>query len=62
MVGVLWRSDGRLVGGDDEQLDSSLPVIDPTRDPAYQSKAAAVRNELARHHLRAVEQCFAAGL
>jgi hypothetical protein len=52
MVGVLWRTSGRMVGGDGEYLDPSLPVIDPSIDPSCQSRARYIRNELARHYLR----------
>ena len=51
MVGVLWRTSGRPVGGDEEHLDPSLPVIDPSIDLGYQAKALYIRNTLARHYL-----------
>jgi hypothetical protein len=52
LVGVLWRTDGRLVGGDDEAMDPSLPVVDPCRSPSDMQTARSIRDELARHHLR----------
>ncbi len=52
MVGVLWRTSGRIVGGDSEAHDPTLPVIDPMSDPAYQRRARETRDRLARHYLR----------
>jgi hypothetical protein len=56
MVGVLWRTSGRPVGGPDEFLDPSLPVVDPVLgstfdQPRYMSVARGQRNSLARSYL-----------
>jgi hypothetical protein len=52
MVGVLWRTSGRIVGGESEARDPTLPVIDPRSDPVLRRRAREARDRLARHYLR----------
>lgn len=53
MYGALWRTSGRLVGGDNEMYDPSLPVADPVAesDPHYMNDARNERRALAVRYL-----------
>jgi hypothetical protein len=57
MYGALWRADisstTKLVGGDNEAWDLSLPVVDPTLDPnpRYLSSARDQRKKRAQQYL-----------
>jgi len=58
MLGVLWRSSGELVGGDNEWMDRSLPVVDPVTDPLpdqqrYIDESRLQRSTYAHRYLRA---------
>jgi len=58
MVGVLWRSDAMPVGGPNEAVMGTLPVVDPAADCAcadggrYLNTAKAQRKRLAESYLR----------
>jgi hypothetical protein len=53
MLGTLWRTSGRPVGGDNEMYDPSLPVTDPvgSSDPRYMRDARNERRTLATRYL-----------
>ena len=56
LLGVLWRSSGRLVGGDDEEVDPTLPTVDPllgalSNQPQYLADARKQRNAYASRYL-----------
>lgn len=53
LLGVLWRTNATLVGGDGESLDPTLAVIDPsvTIHAAYLNAARVDRARLAQHYL-----------
>jgi hypothetical protein len=57
MLGALWRTDGQLVGLDDETTQRTLPVVDPVGDAGvdqadYIVAARRQREELAHKYLR----------
>jgi hypothetical protein len=56
MRGLLWRTDATVVGGENESIRSSLPVVDPTTDistrqPQYMAFAIQTRREHAHLYL-----------
>jgi hypothetical protein len=55
MLGALWRWNGTLVGAQEELMNPSLPVVDPTLEPAsmYFRNARNQRRARARQYLDA---------
>lgn len=49
MVGVLWRTSGQPVGGN--EANSTLPVVDPASDQSRHDDARQQRESMVRHYL-----------
>jgi hypothetical protein len=55
LLAALWRTTGRLVGGSEELVDPTFPVVDPaiegTSQPRYQERARRERRSHANQYL-----------